>query len=175
LRDQIARGVSSTLDGLSLFGTGPAFGQPLGIFNMVTPINLGATPMSWANYTGYRSQVKKTDLDPNSFALVMSPDFEAYCDSTAWASGASLTLLDKIGKDICYLGNEISTSSSMVSGKGCFIGLWRNIYLMTWGDGVELIWDRFSMSDSFETVCRCNLLANIGCKAPQSFIAIYRP
>jgi hypothetical protein len=174
IRDQIARGVSSTLDNLALFGTGPANGQLLGIFSAVRPINLGATPMTCANYTGYRAQIKKTDLDPDSFGLVMSPDFEGYLDSTAWATGTSLTLLDKIGKDIVYVGNEISTSTAMASGKGAFIGLWRHVYIMTFGDGVELTLDRFSMSDGFETVARVNLLANVGCTAPQSFIAVYQ-
>ena len=73
-----------------------------------------------------------------------------------------------------YVGNEISTSTAMASGKGCFIGIWRYVYIMTFNDGLELTFDRFSLADSFETVARLNLMANIGVTAPGAILAVYQ-
>jgi hypothetical protein len=76
--------------------------------------------------------------------------------------------------DRCLVGNEINTSTSMASGKGMFAGLWRFLYIMLWGDGVEVQFDKFTMADTFQTVVRVNLLCNIGITNPNGFCAVYQ-
>ena len=95
-----------------------------------------------------------------------------YLDSTQFASNASYTLSDKI-KVYCPLlvGNEISASSP--SGKNAiFLGLWRHLFIMLWGSGIELTFDRFTAADSFTTGLRANILANVGINFPSAFVAV---
>jgi HK97 family phage major capsid protein len=77
LRNVISRGISSILDNLALYGTGTN-GQPLGVYSTVTPVNLTTTPLTWSGtlpkgYTNYRELVRETDLDPDSYGVIISP------------------------------------------------------------------------------------------------------
>jgi hypothetical protein len=105
--------------------------------------------MTLANFAGYRSTILKTDLDPDSFGVIMSPDYELYLGTTVWAANSPDTLLDKIrylvGTERMFVGNEIAaTAGLMASGKGFFAGLWRFLYIMLWGDGIEVSFDKVS-------------------------------
>jgi hypothetical protein len=73
-----------------------------------------------------------------------------------------------------FVGNEVNTSTPMASGKGIFLGLWRFLYILTWGDGVEIVFDPYSLADQNETVVRANLLANVGITFPAAFTAVYQ-
>lgn len=119
LRDQLSRGISSMLDNLALFGTGPANGQPLGIFSATTPTNLGATPMTWVNYQTYRQNILQTDLDPDTFGGIMSPAFLNYADQTqAYGAGTSYSIYEKMmdgHPDRFFVGDEINTSTPIGS------------------------------------------------------------
>jgi hypothetical protein len=178
LREQISRGISSMLDNLALFGTGPANGQPLGVFSSVTPVNLAATPMTWVNYQGYRQSILQTDLDPDTFGGILSPALLNYVDQTqAYGAGTSYSIWEKMvdgHPERFFVGNEINTSTPMASGKGIFLGIWRFLYIMLWGDGVEVVFDRYSSADTGETIVRANLLANVGITFPAAFQAIYQ-
>jgi hypothetical protein len=119
LRDVISRSISGKLDDLALFGSGPANGQPLGIFNAVSPVNLGATGMTFAQYQLYRNAVLRTDLDPDSFGGLMSPDMLSYLDGTQFASNASYSILEKM-RDVDYThrfltGNEVNVGTGMAT------------------------------------------------------------
>jgi hypothetical protein len=175
-RDMLSRAVSGKLDDLALFGSG-ASGQPLGIYSAVTPVSLGASSMTLANFTGYRSAILATDLDPDSFGMIMSPSFEAYIHSTAFTGGYT-TIGDAIqrlvGRERLFIGNEISTTTAMTSGKGFFLGLWRFLYVMIWGSGIEIQYDPISAADTYQMVCRANLLVNIGCTHPSAFAAVWQ-
>ncbi len=99
---------------------------------------------------------------------------ENYLDSTVFTSGASYTLLDKIkdgNPDRVFVGNEISASSPS-GAKAIFLGLWRFLVIMLWTDGLEVVFDKFSSADTFETVVRANILANVGVTFPSAFQAI---
>ena len=177
LKEQISRGISSQLDNLALFGTGPANGQPLGIFSTVTPVNLAASPMTWANYQNYRTTILRTDLDPDSYGGILSPAFLNYADQTQAYTGASYSIWEKMvdgHPDRFFIGNEINTSTAMASGKGIFLGLWRFVYIMIWTSGMELQWDPYSSADTNETVIRATILANVGTTFPAAFQAIYQ-
>jgi hypothetical protein len=133
--------------------------------------------MTLANFTGYRSSILATDLDPNSFGLIMSPGFEAYIHSTAF-SGGYTTIGDAmqkiIGKERMFVGNEITTSTAMTSGKGFFAGLFRFLYIMVWGSGIEIQYDPVSSADTFQTVVRAILLCNVGITYPAAFTAVWQ-
>jgi hypothetical protein len=175
-RDMLSRAVSGKLDDLALFGSG-ASGQPFGVYSAVTPVSLGASSMTLANFTSYRSSILATDLDPDSFGMIMSPAFEAYIHSTAFTGGYT-TIGDAIqrmvGPDRLFVGNEISTLTAMTSGKGFFAGLWRFVYLMIWGDGIEIQYDPVSSADTYQMVCRANLLCNVGITHPAAFAAVWQ-
>jgi HK97 family phage major capsid protein len=178
LKDLVSRGISSMIDNLALFGSGTS-GQPLGVYSTVTPVNLTTTPLTWSGtlpngYVNYREAVRESDLDPDSYGVIISPAMENYLDATQFASGASYTLLDKIkdgSPDRVFCGNEISTSSPS-GAKAIFLGLWRFLTIMTWAEGVEVVLDRYSSADTFETVVRANVLANVGISFPSAFQAI---
>jgi hypothetical protein len=105
------------LDNLALFGSGTN-GQPLGIFATVSAFNLGGTPMTWPNFQSYRTWILITDLDPDSFAGILSPAMLSYCDSTQAYSGASYSVWEKMiddHRDRWLVGNEISYGSSMAA------------------------------------------------------------
>ena len=76
--------------------------------------------------------------------------------------------------DRFFVGNEINTTTGMASGKGLFLGIWRYVYIMLWGDGVEVVFDRYSSADTAETIVRANLLANVGITFPAAFTAVYQ-
>jgi hypothetical protein len=124
-RDMLSRAIGGKLDDMALFGSG-ASGQPLGVYSAVTPVSLGASSMTLANFTSYRSSILATDLDPDSFGMIMSPAFEAYIHSTVFTGGYT-TIGDAIqrmvGPERLFVGNEINTSTAMTSGKGFFAGL----------------------------------------------------
>jgi len=126
LREQISRGISSMLDNLALFGTGPANGQPLGVFSAVTPVNLAATPMTWVNYQSYRQTILQTDLDPDTFGGIMSPAFLNYADQTQAYGAGILTVSGKK----CSTGIRIVSSSAM-----------RSTHRRRWRLAKESFWD----------------------------------
>jgi hypothetical protein len=243
LRDIVSRGMSSMIDNLALFGSGTS-GQPYGAFSTVTPVNLAGTPMTWANFQAYRTTVLLTDLDPDSFGVIVSPAMLNYLDQTQAYSGASFSIWEKIkdgSPDRVFVGNEINTSTAMsgtttqtgtlnattsvtaltstanlyvgmpVSGtnipagttiaqvnsatsitlsaaatgsgsvtltftaaKGMFLGLWRFLNIMLWGDGVEISFDPYSAADTNQMVVRATVLANIGITWPAAFAAVYQ-
>jgi hypothetical protein len=70
-----------------------------------------------------------------------------------------------------FVGNEISASSPG-GAHAIFLGLWRFLVLMLWGSGIEVIFDKYSSVDTFETVVRVNILANIGISFPAAFKAL---
>jgi hypothetical protein len=43
---------------------------------------------------------------------------------------------------------------------------------MLWGSGVEVIFDKYSSVDTFETIVRVNILANVGITFPAAFKAL---
>ena len=148
-----------------------------GVFSAVTPVNLAASPMTWANFQTYRTSILKTDLDPDSFGGILSPDFLNYVDQTQAYTGASYSIWEKMrdGSPERYqVGNEINSTTGMASGKGMFLGLWRFLYVMLWGSGAELVFDKYTLADSNETVVRANLLCDVGCTFPSAFAAIYQ-
>jgi hypothetical protein len=175
-RDMLSRAISGKLDDMALFGSG-ASGQPLGVYSAVTPVSLGATSMTLANFTGYRSAILGADLDPDSFGMIMSPAFESYIHSTAFTGGYTAigdAIQRMVGPDRLYVGNEINTSTAMTTGKGMFLGLWRFLYILVWGSGLEVQCDPVSSADTYQMVVRANLLANIGITHPAAFAAVWQ-
>jgi hypothetical protein len=66
LREQISRSISSMVDNMALFGTGPQSGQALGVFaGCGSPAKL-SSGMTWPNYQNYRTRILQTDLQPDS-------------------------------------------------------------------------------------------------------------
>jgi len=130
--------------------------------------------MSWTQYQSYKESVLETDLDPDSYGVIMSPMVQNILDSTPWLPGASFSVLGMIrdgDPSRVYIGNEISASSP--SGAKCvFVALWRFLTVMFWADGIELIFDPFSAADREYVVVRANLLCNVGCNFPGAFAAI---
>jgi hypothetical protein len=178
LQNQISRGISSMLDNMALFGTGPANGQPLGLFAATgSPVKL-STPMSWPNYQTYRTTILQTDIDPDSYGGVLSPGMLSYLDSTQFATNASYTIWEKMKdgdmQNRFFVGNEINSSTAMNTGTGMFLGCWRFLYVMIWAEGLEVVFDPYSMADSSEMVIRANILANVGCTFPTAFTAIWQ-
>ena len=118
LREQISRGVGSMLDNLALFGTGPANGQPAGLFTAVTPVNFAATAMTWAQIKTYQSGVLSSDLAPDSFGVLMSPAMFNYLDQTQVYSGASYSLYEKLcdsHPDRVVIENSINPTRPMAT------------------------------------------------------------
>jgi hypothetical protein len=126
---------------------------------------LAATLITSGNFCGYRQVILQTDLDPDTFGVIVSPAMQDYLDTTQWATYASYSIWEKIQdghSNRCLVGNEINTNTSMSSGKNLFAGLWRFLFIMLWGDGVEVQFDPVTNADVFQTVLRANLLCNIG-------------
>jgi hypothetical protein len=173
--------------GNAVSGVGIAAGTTISVINSGTAITLSQAAsatgtnaltfnpaMSWVQYQGYKETVLETDLDPNTYGVIMSPMVQNILDSTQWVPNASYSILEKV-KDgdpsKVYVGNEIGTSCP--SGAKClFIGIWRFLSIMLWGSGLELIFDPFSGADKEYIVVRANLLCNVGCTFPGAFAAI---
>jgi hypothetical protein len=173
--------------GNAVSGVGIAAGATIAQVNSGTAITLSIAAtatgtnaltfnpaMSWTQYQAYKEAVLETDLDPDSYGLIMSPMVQNVLDSTQWVPGASYSVLEKI-KDgdpsKVFVGNEIAASSPS-GAKALFIGLWRFLTIMLWNDGIELQLDPFSAADKEYIVVRANLLANVGCTFPGAFAAV---
>ena len=72
LREQLSRGISSMVDNLALFGTGPANGQPLGVFAATGSPTKLSTSMTWINHQTYRTTILQTNLGPDSYGGIVS-------------------------------------------------------------------------------------------------------
>jgi hypothetical protein len=172
LRDVISRGISSMLDNLALYGTGTN-GQPLGVYSASTPVAITGS-IAWADYKAALLGVMQTDLDPDSFGLITSPSMQNVLDSEFWVSGGVDSFWEKIANrfpDRMFVGNEINASSPG-GAHAIFLGLWRFLFLILWGTGLEVVFDPYSSLDTFETVVRVNILANVGITFPAAFKAL---
>jgi hypothetical protein len=100
-----------------------------------------------------------------------------YCDQTQAYSSPSYSIWEKMVNghpDRFFIGNEISTSTAMASGKGIFLGLWRFVYIMIWTDGMEIQWDPYSSADTNEMIVRATILANVGTTFSSAFQAVHQ-
>jgi len=91
-----------------------------------------------------------------------------------WTTGGVDSFWEKIANrfpDRMFVGNEINASSPG-GAHAIFLGLWRFLFLMLWGTGLEVVFDRFSSADTYETVVRANILANVGITFPAAFKAL---
>jgi hypothetical protein len=128
--------------------------------------------MSWTQYQGYKENVLETDLDPDTYAVIMSPMVQNILDSTPWLPSASFSVLEKVRKaDDVFVGTEVAASSPS-GAKALFLGLWRFLTIMLWADGLEVQFDPFSSADKEYIVVRANLLANCGITFPSAFAAV---
>jgi hypothetical protein len=168
LKDAVIRSVSSRVNDLALFGSSTN-GQILGLSSLSTVNPLGATPMTWVNYKTYRRAILQTDLQPDSYAVLMSPAFENYADSTVQFPASSFTIFTKLkDQSPVFVGNEVN-NEGLATTKVLIAGLFRHLWLMFWGQGIELVLDFWSQMDSNQVVVRANLLFNIGCVFPAAF------
>jgi hypothetical protein len=171
--------------GNAVSGVGIAAGTTIAQVNSGTAITLSIAAtasgtnaltfnpaINWTQYQAYKETVLETDLDPDTYGVILSPMVQNILDTTPWLPSASFSVLEKMRKaDTVLVGNEIAATSPS-GAKALFIGLWRFLTIMLWNDGVEVQLDPFSSADKEYIVIRANLLCNVGCTFPGAFAAV---
>jgi hypothetical protein len=172
-REICSRAVSSKINEIALYGD--ANNSSLNGLLQIAPVAaLGTTPMTWTNYKGYRSSILKTDISPDSYAVIMSPDFENFADSTQQFTGSSYTIFTKI-KDQCpvIIGNDF-VHSTLTDTKVLVAGLFRHLYILLWGGGIEILEDWTTQADSNKVVVHIQALINVASVFPNAFQVVHQ-
>lgn len=167
-KDICARAVSSKVNEIALYGD-PNNSALNGLLQIAPVASLGTTPMTWTNYKGCRATILKTDIQPDSYSVIMSPDMENYADSVQQFSGSSYTIFTKI-KDQCpvIIANDF-VHSSLTGTKVLAAGLFRHLYIRLWGNGFEMIRDFSTKADLNQVVVHLNALVNVASVFPNAF------
>src|ERR1700730_15821186 len=168
-----SRSVSSKISEISLYGD--ANNSNLNGLLQIAPVaSLGTTSMTWTNYKGYRSTILKQDIQPDSYAVIMSPDMENYADSTQQFSGSSYTIFTKIkDQNPIIVGNDF-VHSTLTDTKVLVAGLFRHLCILLWGNGFEMIQDWTTAADKNQVVVHLNALVNVASVFPAAFQVVHQ-
>ncbi len=88
-----------------------------------------------------------SDAQPDTLGSYLSPQFFGYAEQTQRFTAGGSTILDGMKNNgPCIIGNE-SVHTSTTSQKLLAVGIWRQLNIMLWNNGAEVIWDDITLSD----------------------------
>ena len=171
IRELISRSISSKVSDLSLFGT-PNNTNIAGLFQVVAPQNLGATPATYSQVVGCYSTTLASDAQADTLGAYISPGFFKYAEITQRFSAGGTTILDGMrAQGAVVIGNE-SVHTQTTSQNLLAVGIWRQLSIMLWNNGAEVIWDDITLSDLNQVKVTVNFFFNVGVTLPSAFYTL---
>ena len=167
IRRLLATILSQGFDLAAIAGTGAA-GEPLGIINTsgVGSITYSAAA-TWAKVVENETTLATANADQGSIALLTSPAVRGKWKTIVKVTNQPIYLWDDTTNRVN--GYQAFATSQVASDKTIF-GNWSDVNIATWGDGMDLVVDPFTLAKSNQIQVTVNLHGDISLNRPTSFV-----
>jgi len=167
VRRLLATVLAQGFDLAAIAGTGAA-GQPLGIINTadIGTVTYGAAA-TWAKVVESETTLATANADTGRLAWLVSPETRGKWRTIPRESGEA----DYIwGDDNRVAGYAAAVTAQLSSSDRTIFGNWEDLILGSWGDGLDLVVDPFTLAKSNQVQITVNMHGDVALARPASFV-----
>ena len=167
IRRLLATVLGQGFDLACIAGTGAA-GEPLGIINTsgIGSITYGAAT-TWAKVVENETTLATANADQGNIAFLTSPAVRGKWKTIVKVTNQPVYLWDDSTNRVN--GYAAFATSQVASDKTIF-GNWSDVNIATWGDGMDLVVDPFTLAKSNQIQVTVNLHGDVSVNRPSSFV-----